>query len=132
MEQRPDDCPHRRHPHPRERRSDALIRDLMRLLGTDKVYFQPSADAGSDDYGENFIFTGMEYPCFTIERTNAYQPKADDRNYLFRPAYRVTYINDDEPDPWMLERVMRTFAHCTYNRHFVSDNLHHDAFTIYY
>ena len=130
MERQPD-CPHH-HRHPRERRSDELIRELMDLLGTEEVYFQPSADAGMNEYGENYIFTGIEYPCFIMKRTTAYQPSANDRNYLFRPGYEVTYINRDEPDSRMIERVMRRFQHCRYDRHFVADNLHHDVFTIYY
>lgn len=115
-----------------ERRSDLLIKDLKDLLGTDEVYFQPSDEAGINEYGESYIFTGIDYPCFIMERTTTYQPKANDLNYLFRPGYQVTYINRDEPDPEILEKVMRTFPHCHYDRHFVSDNLHHDVFTIYY
>lgn len=114
-----------------ERRSDLLIQELKDLLGTDEVYFQPSADAGNGA-DEAYIFTGIDYPCFIMERTTAYQPRADDRNYLFRPGYQVTYINRDEPDPEMLEIVMKHFVHCQYDRHFVSDNLHHDVFMIYY
>ena len=114
-----------------ERRSDLLIQELMNLLGTDKVYFQTSSDAGSND-DQPYIFTGIEYPCFIMERVTAYQPRANDRNYLFRPGYQVTYINQDEPDPEMLEIVMQHFAHVAYQRHYVSDNLHHDVFMIYY
>ena len=134
MERQPE-CPNPQHhcpPHHPHRRSDDFIRELRELLGTDEVYFQPSAEAGSDEYDENYIYTGMRYPCFVLKRTTAYQPKANDRNYLFRPGYEVSYINPDEPDPWMLERIMRRFPHCHYNRHYVSDNLHHDVFTIYY
>lgn len=115
-----------------ERRSDLLIQELKDLLGTDEVYFQPSADAGTDEYGESYIFTGIQYPCFIMKRTTAYQPAASDRNYLFRPGYEVTYINDDEPDPEMLEMMMRRFGCCHYDRHFIADNLHHDVFMIYY
>lgn len=124
MERQPD--------YQHQRRSDDLILELMELLGTEEVYFQPSADAGINDYGESYIFTGMQYPCFVMKRTTAYQPHANDRNYLFRPGYEVTYINRDEPDSLMIERVMRRFPYCRYDRHFVADNLHHDVFTIYY
>ena len=114
-----------------ERRSDLFIQELKDLLGTDEVYFQNSADAGLD--GDSpYIFTGIEYPCFIIKRTSAYQPKANDKTYLFRPAYEVTYINRDEPDPEMLYEVGRRFSLCNYQRHFVSDNLHHDVWVIYY
>ena len=115
-----------------ERRSDLLIQELKDLLGTDEVYFQPSAEAGSDENGESYIFTGIEYPCFIMKRTTAYQPRADDRTYLFRPGYEVTYINRDEPDPEMIAEVMEHFQRCSYQRHYVADNLHHDLFTIYY
>lgn len=114
-----------------ERRSDLLIQELKDLLGTDEVYFQTSADAGLGDEGP-YIFTGIQYPCFIMKRTNAYQPKANDKTYLFRPAYEVTYINRDEPDPEMVYEVGRRFSLCTYQRHFVSDNLHHDVWVIYY
>lgn len=114
-----------------ERRSDLLIQELKDLLGTDEVYFQSSADVGNG-VDEAYIFTGIDYPCFIMERTTAFQPKANDKNYLFRPGYQVTYINRDEPDPEMLEAVMNHFPLCSYTRHFVSDNLHHDVFTIYY
>ena len=114
-----------------ERRSDLLIQELRDLLGTDEVYFQQSQSAGIDAETP-YIFTGIDYPCFIMERTTAYQPAANDRNYLFRPGYQVTYINRDEPDPEMLEMVMRHFGHCHYQRHFVKDNLHHDVFMIYF
>ena len=114
-----------------ERRSDLLIQELKDLLGTDEVYFQAAPDVGNGD-DEAYIFTGINYPCFVMERTTAYQPNANDRKYLFRPGYQVTYINQDEPDPEMLETVIRHFSCCSYQRHFVSNNLHHDVFMIYY
>ena len=114
-----------------ERRSDLLIQELKDLLGTDEVYFQPSYDAGIDEVTP-YIITGIEYPCFIINRTSAYQPKANDKTYLFRPAYEVTYIDRDEPDPEMLYEVGRRFSNCNYQRHFVADNLHHDVWVIYY
>ena len=117
-----------------ERRSDLLMQELRGLLGTSKVYFQPSdATIASGIVGEeSYIFTGIEYPCFIIKRTSAYQPKANDKTYLFRPAYEVTYINRDEPDPEMLYEVGQRFPLCNYQRHFVADNLHHDVWVIYY
>ena len=113
-----------------ERRSDLLIQELSDLLGTDEVYFQPDYNAEGDE--EAVIFTGMNFPCFVVKRTTAFQPKANDRTYLFRPGYEITYINRDEPDPEMLEKVAFHFPNCTYTRHFVSDGLHHDVFMIYY
>lgn len=103
-----------------EPRSTELQLELESLLGTGNVYFQPGASVR------------LKYPCFVFNRTTAYQPKANDKTYLFRPGYEVTYINRDEPDPDILERVMQHFYNCHYDQHFVVDNLHHDVFTIYY
>ena len=115
-------------------RSDLLLQELRDLLGTNEVYFQPSMEAivDSGDGSSGHIFTGIDYPCFIVKRTNVYQPKANDKTYLFRPAYEVTYINRDEPDPEMLYRVGQRFSLCNYQRHFVADNLHHDVWVIYY
>ena len=117
-----------------ELRSDLLMKELKDLLGTNEVYFQPSDVAGTAGVVSEYpyIFSGIEYPCFIIKRTSAYQPKANDKTYLFRPAYEVTYINRDEPDPDMLYKVGQRFSLCNYQRHFVSDNLHHDVWVIYY
>ena len=114
-----------------ERRSDLLIQELKDLLGTEEVYFQPGSDVHGDE-DENIIISGINYPCFIVKRTSAFQPKASDRTYLFRPRYELTYINQDEPDPEILVEVMDKFPHSTYDRHFVSDNLHHDVFSIFY
>ena len=103
-----------------ELRSMELQQELEDLLGTGNVYFQPGPSVR------------MKYPCFVFNRTTAFQPKANDRTYLFRPGYEVTYINRDEPDPEMLEKVALHFLNCRYERHMVVDNLHHDIFTIYY
>ena len=102
------------------RRSDDFIVELSELVNTGKVYFQPPANVH------------LEYPCFVFHRTDAYQPHANDKNYLFRPAYKVTYINHDEPDPDIVKIVMEKFPYCHYTGHSVVDNLHHDYFTIYY
>lgn len=102
------------------RRSDDFIAELAELVNTGKVYFQPPANVH------------LEYPCFVLHRNEAYQPKADDFNYLYRPSYKVSYINRDEPDPDVIQQVLERFPHCHYTGHTVVDNLHHDYFTIFY
>lgn len=103
-----------------ELRSLKLQDELENLLGTTNVYFQPGPDVL------------LDYPCFVYNRVSAFQPKANDYTYLFRPAYEVTYINRDEPDPDILPMIAEHFHNCRYDRHFVTENLHHDVFTIYY
>lgn len=103
-----------------ELRSLQLQTELESLLNTTNVYFQPGPDVE------------LDYPCIVYNRKSAFQPKANDKTYVFRPAYEVTYINRDEPDPEILERIARHFYCCHYDRHYVADNLHHDLFTIFY
>ena len=74
--------------------------ELEGLLNTENVYFQPGPDVE------------LTYPCIVYHRTTAYQPKANDKTYLFRPGYEITYINRDEPDPEILERISRHFYNC--------------------
>ena len=102
------------------RRSDDFIAELAELVDTGKVYFQPPANVY------------LEYPCFVLRRAGAYQPNADDFNYIYRPSYKVTYINRDEPDPDVIQKVLERFPRSQYTGHTVVDNLHHDYFTIFY
>lgn len=102
-----------------EKRSDELIA-FLESTNTGKVYFQPPSSVR------------LEYPCWVIERTTSYQPKAGDLTYLFRPGYKLMYINRDEPDPEILPMLGRNLSHVNYQNHYVADNLHHDVYNIYY
>lgn len=96
-----------------------LQNELKALLGSDHVYFQPpSTDK-------------MKYPCFVFERGSASATPADNKNYLFTKRYSITYIGF-ESDPDMVETVAKHFQMVKYDRHFVSDNLHHDVFSLYW
>lgn len=101
------------------RRSDEFIADLE-STHTGKVYFQPPANVH------------LEYPCWVIERNTAFQPKANDLTYIFRPGYKCMFMNREEPDPEILEMIPRRYPHCNYQNHYVADNVHHDVFLIYY
>lgn len=101
------------------RRSDDFIASLT-ATDTGKVYFQPPSNVR------------LEYPCWIIERTTAYQPKANNKTYLFRPGYKCTHINRTEPDPDIIHKLGRLYERVQYQNHYVADNLHHDVFLIYY
>jgi hypothetical protein len=101
------------------KRSDSFIADLE-STNTGKVYFQPPSSVQ------------LNYPCWVVERSKVYQPKANDKTYLFRPGYKCMYMNCDEPDPEVLEMISRRYERCQYQNHYVVDNVHHDVFLIYY
>ena len=82
------------------------------------VYFQPTEK------------TKIEYPCIIYERAAGIDIPADNIPYLMHMSYNVTVI-DKDPDSEIPSKV-RALPLCTFNRHFVTENLHHDIFTIYF
>lgn len=82
------------------------------------VYFQPTEK------------TKIEYPCIIYERASGLDIPADNIPYLIHKNYSVTVI-DKNPDSEIPDQV-RMLPMCTFDRHFVTENLHHDVFTIYF
>lgn len=92
--------------------------ELVNLLGSDHVYFQPP---------ENLL---MKYPAIVYSRTNIDNIHADNLHYLQNRGYQVIVI-DYDPDSEIVDRVAE-FHKARFDRHYVSNNLNHDVFTIYY
>lgn len=91
---------------------------LCETLGSRNVYFSSPASVK------------MKYPAIVYSRSNIDNNFADDSVYRQSHFYSITII-DDDPDSEIVGRVSR-LPGCKFNRHFVSDNLNHDTFTIYY
>ena len=85
---------------------------------TPNVYFQPPESAK------------LTYPCIIYELSKFYTAKADNSLYMLKPKYTVTIV-DKDPDSQLPYRLIE-FPLCSFDRHFVSDNLHHWVFGIYY
>lgn len=96
-----------------------LQNKLKAILGSNYVYFQPTSN------------TRMTYPCFLVERSGRSQFNADNKNYAGTNQYTVTYISNEQ-DPDMIKTVLDSFEMCKYARPFVTDNLYHDPFVIYW
>lgn len=96
-----------------------LQNKLKEILGSDNVYFQPPSDYH------------MQYPCFVFTRGSANHNYANNRTYKFVPRYSLTYIGYD-PDPDIIKQVVESFEMVKYNDHYVSDNLQHDVFSLYW
>ena len=94
--------------------------DLHRVLKSycPNVYYQPP---------ETFK---IKYPCIIYSRDNLQVQRADNRPYILECAYSMRYISEEPDDPVIFELALLPF--CRHSRHYVADNLHHDAFTIYY
>lgn len=73
----------------------------------------------------------MKYPCIVYNRMVADTDYADNAPYRFTQGYEVILI-DPDPDSGLVEKLSMGIEMIRYNRHYVADNLNHDAFTLYY
>jgi hypothetical protein len=91
---------------------------LCEALGSRHVYFQPPESVK------------MVYPAIVYSRNNIDNAFADNTVYTQSPAYNVTVI-DEDPDSEIVTRISK-LPTCRFNRHYSSENLNHDVFTIYF
>lgn len=94
-----------------------LHEKLCDVLGTRSVYFQPPASVK------------MNYPAIVYSRSRINSIYANDKTYMQYPGYEVILI-DKNPDSEYVEKIMQ-LPYCRFDRHYESDNLNHDVFTIY-
>lgn len=83
---------------------------------TSNVYYQPPAT--------------MAYPCIKYQPDNARSEHADNIPYRYSQRYQVTVI-DRDPDSAIFHSVKKLPA-SAFNRFFVTDNLNHFVFTLYF
>lgn len=91
---------------------------LETILGTRHVYYQPPASVR------------MQYPAIVYSRSYIENRHADDDVYIQSNFYDLIVI-DEDPDSEIVKKVSK-LPGCRFNRHFTSENLNHDAFTLYY
>lgn len=88
------------------------------ILGSRNAYFQPPESVK------------MSYPAIRYSRKDIKNRFANDRVYMQKDCYEVIVI-DKDPDSELVKKVS-TFPMCSFDRHYVSDNLNHDVFTLYF
>jgi len=91
---------------------------LKSIMNGNKVYHQPP---------EN---TKMQYPCIVYERSGDRPIHADDIRYHDRTRYTVTLIDKKSVSDYL--EPLLNLPYCAYDRHFTSDDLNHDVFTLYF
>lgn len=91
---------------------------LESVLGSRNVYYQPPASVR------------MNYPAIVYFRSDIENDFANDSVYIQSLAYEVIVI-DEDPDSNIVMRVSQ-LPMCRYDRHYTSDNLNHDVFTLYF
>ena len=96
-----------------------LNKKLERLIGSSNVYFQPPTSVQ------------LSYPCVIYTLGTGDMKRADDSVYMYTHSYEVTFIYK-RPNIDIVEQVLKTFSMSSVYRIYVSDNLNHYAFRIYY
>ena len=91
---------------------------LEELLGSRNVYYQPPETLK------------MNYPAIVYSRKTIDNSYANNSVYKQNYAYEITVI-DKNPDSEIVNKVSK-LPTCRFDRHFKSDNLNHDVFTLYY
>lgn len=91
---------------------------LETLLGSENVYYQPPESM--------FI----KYPAIIYSRYKIENKFANNKVYRQLHPYLITVI-DEDPDSEIVEKISQ-LSTCRFDRHYVSDNLNHDTFILYF
>lgn len=92
---------------------------LEELLGSRNVYYQPPDSVQ------------MNYDAIRYSKSAISQVKANDGNYLLHDRYEIIVISK-KPDNPVIEAILNAFSYCSYEQHYIADNLYHDVLTLYY
>lgn len=95
-----------------------LQKILEEILGSRNVYYQPPESIK------------LNYPAIIYSRERIDNIFADDKVWKQDCSYQITVI-DKDPDSEIVNKVSQ-IPMCSHDRHFTSDNLNHDVFTLYY
>lgn len=91
---------------------------LETVLGSRNVYFQPPESIR------------ISYPAIVYSLSDIQQRFANDKTYHGWKRYNITYISTN-PDDDMIDALLE-LPKCSFDRRFVSDNLYHNTFNLYY
>ena len=91
---------------------------LQELLGSSNVYYQPPESIK------------MQYDAIRYSKKTIDSKYANARKYSMIDCYEIIVISR-LPDNPIIKKLL-SLPYCSYDRHYVADNLHHDVLTIYY
>lgn len=91
---------------------------LEELLESENVYYQPPESKK------------MEYDAIKYSKKDIRSSFANDAGYSFLNCYELIVISR-RPDHPVVNKLLR-LPYCTFDRHYVADNLNHDVLTLYY
>lgn len=99
-------------------RSRLILQSILEeKLGNNRVYFQPP--------------TYISYPCIIYEKVNYNTDYADDIRYNQKVHYSITLIGKNADNEELVQSIL-DIPFCSFDRRFVTDNLYHDVFNLYF
>ena len=96
-----------------------LHHQLTDLLGNPNVYFQPPASIK------------LEYPCVIYSIGSGDAKRANNCLYNYTHRYEIMFIFK-RPTLSIIEEVLNKFQMSRFDRSYVTDNLNHYVFNIYF
>ena len=91
---------------------------LEELLESRNVYYQPPES------------TKMQYDAIKYSKKTITSRYANTRAYSMMDCYELIVIAR-KPDHPVIKKLL-TLPYCSFDRHYVADNLNHDVLTIYF
>lgn len=91
---------------------------LEELLDSTNVYYQPPESKK------------MSYPAIRYSKKDIISTYANNAKYSMRDCYEIIVISK-LPDEPVIKSILE-LPYCSYDRHYVAENLNHDVLTIYY
>lgn len=91
---------------------------LEKLLGTRNVYYQPPESIK------------MQYDAIKYSKKNIMETYANNDKYSMRDCYELIVIAK-RPDHPVIKKLL-ALPYCSFDRHYVAENLNHDVLTIYF
>lgn len=95
-----------------------LSQILQSIVGSGRVHYQPPESIR------------LQYPCIIYRLAKMESDKADNIKYRKYKRYNVLFISNDPDDPIVEE--LNDLPYCSHQDRFVSDNLYHDPFILYF
>lgn len=102
---------------------------LEEILGSRNVYFQPPASL-IPAKAAKAVTSELKYPCILYELSDIWVDHADDDIYRKFKQYMITVI-DKDPDSGLPDKI-NDLKYCEMDRFYVSNNLNHWVFTLYF
>ena len=100
--------------------SPKLKEDLKKILGVNKVYYEPPTDVK------------LTYPCLKANRSRRDVKYASNKPYIKDESFTIYFITRDVKTAPAVLNQLEELPYCTYDTEYIADGLHHYVYKITY